>query len=128
MTPPAALNETDPTAAPARKGRRRFRKAVAGVAVAAALAGAGVTAAQADGLVAPGSSTYVSTNLWGASRICVTNYGSGWGSFTLYANFANPEQNWVPAYSTRCREAWWFGQNVRVQNTGYTLLYVYRAL
>lgn len=109
-------------------GRRGLRRAVASAAVAAALVGAGVTAAQADGLLAPGSSTYVSTNLWGASRICVTNYGAGWGSFTLYANFASPEQNWVPGYSTRCRDAWWFGQNVRVQNTGYTMEYVYRAM
>lgn len=128
MSTPAALSEAVPPAAAARKGRRGIRKAVAGMALAAALAGAGVGAAQADGLVAPGQSTYVSTNIWGASRICVTNYGSGWGSFTLYANFASPEQNWVPAYSTRCRDAWWFGQYVRVQNTGYTMEYVYRAL
>lgn len=115
------------TAPPARKRRRVIRKTVATVAVATALAGAGVAAAQADGLLAPGASTFVSTNLWGASRICVTNYGANWGSFTLYASFANPEQNWVPAYSTRCRDAWWFGQNVRVQNTGYTMEYAYRA-
>lgn len=109
------------------KGRRRLQRAVATTAVAAALVGVGVTAAQAAGLVAPGSSTYVSTNFWGPSRICVTNYGATWGSFTLYANYASPEQNWVPGYSTRCRDAWWFGQNVRVQNTGATMEYVYRA-
>ncbi|MFJ6026391.1 hypothetical protein ACIQCN_02870 [Pseudarthrobacter sp. NPDC092424] len=127
MTIPAAPGVNIPPTARAPKGRRGFRRAVAGVALAAALAGAGAGAAQADGLVAPGSSTYVSTNVWGSSRICVTNYGASWGSFTLYASFASPEQNWVPAYSTRCREAWWFGQNVRVQNTGYTMLYAYRA-
>ncbi|HEU4666920.1 MAG TPA: hypothetical protein VFS79_04585 [Arthrobacter sp.] len=124
----AAATTTENAAPPARKGRRVLRKTAATAVVATALVGAGVTAAQADGLLAPGSSTYVSTNLWGASRICVTNYGASWGSFTLYASFASPEQNWVPAYSTRCREAWWFGQNVRVQNTGYTMEYVYRAL
>lgn len=29
--------------------------------------------------------TYVSTNGWGSTRICVVNYGAAWGSFTLYA-------------------------------------------
>ncbi|MEE2522964.1 hypothetical protein V1639_10435 [Pseudarthrobacter sp. J75] len=113
--------------APATRKHSRLKKTVATAAVATALVGVGVSTAQAAGLVAPGSSTYVSTNLWGASRICVTNYGAAWGSFTLYANFASPEQNWVPGYSTRCRDAWWFGQNVRVQNTGSTMEYVYRG-
>lgn len=115
------------TTTPATRKHRGFKKVVATAAVATALIGAGVTAAQADGLVAPGQSTYVATNGWGPSTICVTNYGSQWGSFTLYANWASPEQNWVPGYSTRCRDAWWFGQKVRVQNSGSTMEYVYRA-
>ena len=100
----------------------RLRKAAATVGVTAALLGAGVVSAQAAGYVAPGQSTYVSTNGWGPTTICVYNQGSQWGKYTLYASWASPEQVYVPPYQTSCREAWWFGQNVRDYNSGSTLL------
>lgn len=68
--------------APVHKPRAktgRFRNAAAAVGVTAALLGAGVVSAQAAGYVAPGQSTYVSTNGWGPSTICVYNQGSQWG-------------------------------------------------
>lgn len=71
--------------APVHKPRAktgRFRNAAAAVGVTAALLGAGVVSAQAAGYVAPGQSTYVSTNGWGPSTICVYNQGSQWGGST----------------------------------------------